>query len=464
MADFISLALGSSSNASLQLVPYTPGQNDPHIYFDVVNYTGFYIQPTERVSVLIVPEDDPLTDVEASGYLESTTVNSNPNQGIYIYRYSNTTGATVNMTQFHRFKISSTSWENIKYRLYWLQEFDGAVIFDSVSGVYSFPHNIQPQEVRLSAELINDNQRIRYSLYFSEVNNADSTDYTTEEPYELNISYKYGTGTITGYFGGTEISFADSGSYTEFEAGNASGGIIFDLPFYDQRTTWNNVPAQYDLRINYNSADPSSDLGSIALTIPLNHQQWADNELINMDTWASTKFDPLKLKKISNDIFIERGVIDRKRMSIGVSDIAIRQNSYKKKGTYVSHYYTSDIPIYTFSLKADEFIPSYPNLDPYNVVQYFIQFNNTEWLRISPINRSNEIDSVGDIVPKMYVFDSNTGIGSDSVHFLNYQVPVITFRVKITFDMSSVEDAFFIPPEIKDYDCIIFDKNQLLEI
>lgn len=460
MPNYISLYLDSASSAGLSLYPYNKGNV---CYFRVSNISGFQLQPSEKISVLIVPHDDPLTALDASGYLADPKISSDSSRGIYIYRYQNTEGSTKTVKELCNLALTSTDWENIKYDLYWLQEYGSGAIFSSgTSSVYSYPHNIQPNEVGIVAELVDDNIRMRYTLTFDEVNNSGSVDYGSDKPYLFNIFYKYGDGVLTGYFSGSTLEFSGAYDFKGFDPGAPTDGIVFDLPYYDPREGWNAVPAQYVFKVNYNCADPLVT-GSFPLSIPINHQRLSDNELIDLDAWIGTNLDPTKLRKVDN-IFIERGVIDRRRLSIGIKDISVRQNSYRKKGIYVSKPYSSDFPLYTFSLRTDEFIPDYPNLDPYNVVQYFVEFNSRPWLRISPINRNVETTSDGKAVPKMFVFDSDPGEGSESVSFLEYQAPVTIFRIKIAFDLSRLTDEQFIPPEIRDYDCITFDKNQLLEL
>jgi hypothetical protein len=463
MADYISLSLTPTSDAGLSLQAYNNGQEDSSCYMKVVNAGGFSLQPLEKLSVLIIPDTDPITPIEASGYLSDTNQRSDTARGMYIYRTQNTESTPKTLTEVCTFTLTSVLFENIKFDVYWLQEQEGTVIFSSnTGGVYSFPHNLQPGKVKVQAELINDNTKVRYTLKFPEVNNSGSPDYSTQKPYLLNLSYMYGTGIVSGYFGGNVYEFPDVLTYSGFSAGEPTAGIVFELPFYDQRPLWQEVPASYKFRLNYNCADPILT-GSYPLLIPINHQQWADNQIIDLDTQISTNIDPAKLRKV-NEVYIERGVIDRKRFSIGIKDIVVKNNVYKRKGTYISKPYTTDFPLYTFSMKVDEFIPNYPETNPYDLVQYFIEFNSRPWVRISPINRNNEIGSDGELVPRMFIFDSGLGDVSTSVSFLNYQAPVNIFRVKIVFDLSSVNETMFIPPEIRDYDCIVFDKNQLLEI
>ena len=460
--DYIILSTSALSDAGLLIAP--TGYNDAFSYMKVYNPNTFEIRPEEKISVLIVPHDLGITASEASGLLADPDQISITSSGLYIWRYTNV-DSPITQSNLHVFPIER-AYENVKYDLHWLQQQVESTIFNSnIAGVYSYPHNLQPQEARLKAELIDNNTRMRYTLIFKEVNNSGSEDYRPSNmPYLLNISYTT-SGTVTGYFGSSEYVFSDDLIYSGFAAGEPTSGIVFDLPFYDPRVVENRVPAQYVLRVGYNCADPLVT-GSLPLSIPLNHQSLSTSELIDLDTWVSTHANFDHLSKV-DEIYIEPAIdeaIDRTRLSIGIKDISIKQNAYKKKGTYVSNPYSSEFPIYTFSLRVDEFIPQYSNLSQYDAVQYFVEFNSRPWIRISPMNRNLELDSEGESVPKMFIFDKDPGQGSTDISFLDYQAPVNIFRIKIVFDLSTLNDNLFIPPEIKDYECIIFDKNQLLEL
>lgn len=464
MADYISLSLSTPTSSNLQLQPIEAGYNDPACYMKVWSPSSFSLKASEAISVLIIPSDDAITPTEASGFLVDKTKVSDPSRGLYIYRFTNELDDSRTLTDLYTFQILNRPFENVKYKLFWLQQHVTDIIFDSdLAGVYLYPHNLQVQEVGFRAEVVDNNTMMRYTMSFPEVNNSGSVDYGVgNQPYLFSINYVYGQGDVTGVFSSGPIVFSDRYDYTEFSAGEPSANIVFDVPYHDPRSGFKEVPAQYRFNIRYNCADPVAT-GSIPLSVVMNHQTIEDQQMVDLDAWISTHLDDAKLRKI-DDVYVERGVIDRSRLSIGVKDIVVKQNTYKKSGTYISKPYSSDFGIYTFSLRVDEFIPDYPNMNKYDTVNYFVEFNSRPWVRISPINRSLELDENGDAVPKLFVFDSDRGQTSENVGFLNYQAPVTVFRLKIVFDVTKVSDAFFIPPEIRDYECIVYDKNQMLEI
>lgn len=468
MSDFINVSLGASSNASLSLVAYNNGREDPDLYFKVRNTTGFTIQPQETIRALIVPKSDGMSAVEASGLLADPNSTKDISRGIYYTRYYNEENQEKTLTEMPLIRLEDYEYENVEFDLYWLQTLNDGVIFDSdTAGVYSFPHNIQPQEVRLGLQLIDNNTTMRYTLNFSEFNNVGDANYAGDnQPYLLSISYRYdpyNVGVVSGVVDGSTILFSGRYDWEPLPSGSNSG-LVIDLPFYDTRAQYDGTPAQYFILLNNNCADPVIT-GSYPFFLPLNQQELADQQLIDLDTYITTNIDPEKIRR-AGEVQVDRGVIDRKRLSIGINDIAIRQNTYRRKGVYVSKPYTTDFSIYTFSLKVEEFIPDYPDINPYDTVKYFIEFNSRPWEPISPVHRQMEMDANRKLLPKLFVFDKGPedALDLENVKYLDYGASVNIFRVKIVFDLSNVAQTQFIAPEIRDYECILFDKTQLLEL
>lgn len=463
MPDYFSTSLGAISNANLSLSGYNGGSADPKVYLKAKNDSGFVVKPGETIRALVAPQSSSITDLIASGML-ADAYSTDVSESGYFFSKTFVNEKNKQITAYELPVITVTrSYENTLFDLYWLQTLESQVIFDSnTAGVYTWPHNIQPEEITVSGELINDNTRMRYTVIWSEIANADSAAYTTENPYLLNIRYENDNlSTVTGYMDGNPIEF-QANTWSGYAAGSASGGLTFDLAYYDERPVDNVAPASYIISIN-NKCPLPDVTGAIPFEIPVNHQVFDKNQLVDLDTYVSSSVDPGKMNRV-DDLLIDPRTIDRRRLSIGIQDIAIRENSYKKKGIFVSNAYVTDFPLYIFYMKVKEYIPSYGGLNPYDLVKYFIEFNGKPWQQISPINRSREVDSDGKSIPRMLVFDKDTGTTLEGTKFLDYEAPVISFRVKITFDLSQVEESNFVPPEIKDYDCIVFDKNQLLEL
>jgi hypothetical protein len=200
----------------------------------------------------------------------------------------------------------------------------------------------------------------------------------------------------------------------------------------------------------------------LILYLKIDHQDMLNSNqyFSDLDRLATDKTDKALLKKVE-EIKIEKSVIDRRRLSIGINDIAVKNNTYSKQGTYVSKFYPVDFNIYTFSLKVDEYIPKYLNLESYDVIKYYVEFNSEKLERISPINRKNEYENEL-LVPKMIIFDK-VYEETDYVKYLEY-TNIIGFKIKIIFDLSSLQESQFPPPEVRDYRCIVYNKEKFFNV
>lgn len=111
-------------------------------------------------------------------------------------------------------------------------------------------------------------------------------------------------------------------------------------------------------------------------------------------------------------------------------------------------------------MKVNEWIPDIPEVDPYNIVQYWVELGSNEWIRISPLTRDAEYTLNGAVVPKLLLLDSlEESIISTEVQEVVFDSPVYTFRIRINIDMSFVGSDLFISPEIRKYECHVTDKN-----
>jgi len=169
-------------------------------------------------------------------------------------------------------------------------------------------------------------------------------------------------------------------------------------------------------------------------------------------------FESINVKKIG-EIPIKNDVITKKRLMIGVEDVALINSEYTKKGTYVSEYYNLDDPIYTFSMKSSEIFPSINGINPYDTIKYYVQFHDQEWIRISTINRDEEYSN-NLYIPKFIVLDKlNMGNISTQISEYIYDFPVYSFRIKIDIDMSFITGINFVSPMILSYECNVTDRN-----
>lgn len=169
-------------------------------------------------------------------------------------------------------------------------------------------------------------------------------------------------------------------------------------------------------------------------------------------------FESINVKKIG-EIPIKNDVITKKRLMIGIEDIVTVNTQYSKKGSYVSQYYNMDSSIYTFSMSVGETIPTIVNVHPYDIVKYYVQFHDQDWIRMSPINRGDEFNNRV-VVPKFLVLDQlNIGNISTQISQHIYNFPVYSFRIKIEIDMSFSTGINYVSPAILYYECHVTDRN-----
>lgn len=472
MGKTVSIVTGAISSQGFTLRPHNHSSNHLAFYMYPSGSTSAYYNaaPQEEIRFLLSPHDSPLLSSTASGLLLGNRVDS-VESGYYFTHFKNEESKARNLMMW-KFIPDAKVWDNTKFDLHWLKirEADDTLVYGSyLSGIYSYPHRITQDEVTVSASISNEllgDSTVDLTIQYSGIHNATAPEYgtpPTNGPYYARVQR----------FDGTNPSGWENDLKVFYGEGASESGINITLPYYDTRATKQDIPAHYFVWINnywagYNTQTPllgtyDPTYQEFQLEIPVNELQKGWDEFKK----KSKEYDIENLEKIpGGDIRIPAGKIDRRRCSIGIKDVYINDVSYHKNGTYISQYYPLDFNIYTFSMKVDEFIPEYPNVNPYDVVQYFIEFNNLDWMRISPTTRGDEFDSEGMIVPKMFVFDrliEEERRKYNNVKFIDIDIPVNSFRVKIVLDITSVTDAKVIPPSIKDYRCIIFDRDRLLE-
>ena len=456
MANYYNVTIGPADAIDIGLNPINKGSN---VYMEITNGDQYELRPTEEIRALLLPNSVVVSSGDIIQLLQKDHRIDSEVDGYYYISSKNSSEETEKVS-FPLVNIDR-SWENTEFDLHWIKIFSDEYSYGAYTdGVYCLPHNPQTEDVEISGNLTSSNI-MQYKVTLTDIVNDSSVDYGSpglggDGPYRLKVSYKYPDQDNTAVSG-----FSD---YMYYGAGSGSAGLIFDVPYYDPRSEFREIPAIYNFDINYISAGPlKGDTKPLILT--LDHQKLLDSSMYfkNLDTQVFNKPNINLLKK-TDEIIINDNVINRKRISFGVSDISVVDNTYQKNGVYVSSFYPLEFSPYTFSLKVKESIPKYPNLDPYDIVRYYIEFNSNVWERISPLSRTDELES-GKVVPKMFVFDKGSeDVFGSQIKFLNYNSAINGFRVKITFDLESLIDAKFSPPEIKDYKCVLFDKSQFLQL
>ena len=462
MANFFKTDLGGTTAVDLSLVAVNK-YGDQKLYFRIVPAANYILQPEAKIRVMIAPSSAGLVEATAIPLLK-TGKNDITNGYFFVQGGENNT-SVEDILSFNDIVIQDKTWENQTFRLYWLTTRGTDELYgENLTDIYSLPHNIQGSEVVISGNMINAGTAMQYRLFWDSIANEGSLDYgsePTDGPYCVNVVHGYAWS--RGEYGTTVSGFTNPIFYP---SGIMTSGIVINVPFYDERRT-QQLPAIYKFRLWNVTADstPSQKFATTSLDIEIDHGKliYDNSKSFNsLDEYVFNTADKKNLVKI-NEIPIEENVIDRKRLSIGINDISIKDNSYVKQGIYVSPAYPLDFNIYTFSLRVDEFIPNYPNIDPYNVVKYFVEFNSNKWEAISPINRKDEIVD-NQLIPKLFILDKAVEDAGSQVKYSKYDSNVNTFRIKIVFDLSSISDERFIPPEIRDYKCIVYDKDQFFNL
>lgn len=451
------LGLTETVNLGLEAVP----SNDEYIYFKITGTENYILQPGSKIRAIIVPSDSVVPTGEIAALLRIQNSKDDINNGYFFAQGGENNTTKDDILSFSKIKIDNYSWENTKFDLHWMIIRGTDEIYENnLCNIYSLPHRIQSSEVSISGNLLNDGEFIQYRVIWNSINNEGSDEYGSlpnDGPYMLNVKHKYG---LNRYGSSEPVSGFSTPVF--YGSGVMSTGVVFDVPFYDTRKEFQNIPAIYNFEL-YNITAGNEKPGSIPFVVTMDHQNLIDSNSYfkDLDRYTFQHASKDKLKKVA-EIQIEPNIINRKRLSIGINDISVKNNTYVKQGIYISKPYNLDFNLYTFSMKVTEVIPFYPNVDPYQIVQYFIEFNSNQWERISPINRKDEFDK-GQLVPKLFIFDKSNDIQSN-IKYISYNSNINSFRVKITFDLSSLIDSKFSPPEIHDYKCIVYDKNQFFNL
>lgn len=464
MAEYFFGILNEIEDVTLTLSPVN--FSDSYLYFKVASTYSLMLPPEAMLRYVVIPADNSFSDADIQTMLEDTTLQDDDTQGIYFGKQENTTSVFLNFTHGY-IKVSNVIFENSEFNVYWITKSGTNVKFNkNITSVYSLPHNINVNEVSILGTLNADGSYINYKIKFNNITNDDGLHYTVappnDGPYWMKVVYK-GQENYSTFTASDIIPSGTAGNSTFFGTGQAELGIDVNLPFFNSGST---IPAYYVILLNNNSVTGLPKLQSTQLKIDIDHSVTANNNVgsyfKDLDAAAASTIDKNNIKRLDKEIYIEPGIIDRSRLSIRLEDVGIKENTYTKYGSYISSYNNLDYSLYTFSLKVDEYVPKYDNLSLTDAVSYYVEFNNREWLRISPITRGEEYVN-GAVIPKLFIFDKSDALNSlGSIKFLEYPSSTNSFRIKIELDLRRLEGSQIIPPEIRGYKCVMFDKSQFL--
>jgi len=414
------------------------------------------------LKTILHPSGTPLSIdyVSPNGSSRATFVSLIQNSGYYMHDF---TAYKPSGYYSHDFTLDY-DWGNTYYQLGYYIEIQNSFgqpvyppQFAELTGYYL---SVAPKPKAMYTNVVSqisgslDSQRLLLDLKYTNYSRQTVYDIANKElsdpaPYLVTISGVDGYLTISGTDLGTVPFNADNYFYSGLS------GIRLNLLFNDGNISGMTEEANvfdYDVRLfNIDQLGvPSPYLGFS--TKPFR---------IDSETFDQGGFTNYSLIRQDDALTLIRpDTVKKKRFSVGIEDLGLIKTSYASTGSFVSDYYTLDNPIYTFSLKVDEWIPSIPQVDPYSIVTYWIELGNKEWIRISPVTRSDELDTDGAVVPKILVLDKlNEGVISNAIKEILPEVPVYSFRLRIDMNMSFLTSDLFISPEVREYECNITDKN-----
>ena len=469
MPNYISILESTIASSHFELQPFISAKGT--LGFKIVDESSsnnINLQPYEQIRFMVSPHDTHLDDGQT--ILLGTELTPSHTDGKYFSVYSNLD--TVEKTVNPEILIGDQyAWENTAFDLYYLQARVDTVRGDITTyyneftrGIYTYPHVLEQSEVSMRIDVNNLLSEPTMSLTIKSValKNEDSTDYAASEgPYRVKVRLSDDV-VPRGW---------DNPVYYVTGSTTSETGVTLVLPYFDERYD-RLIPAQYIIYFsNYWVGDsiPNQvgfggyDVTKFEYPIEINNNV-INNGFKEFDK-ENLNITEAQLEKV-NEILIPADKIERRRLVIGIEDISLIDNTYYKTGEYVSQYYPLDFNIYTFSISSIEDIPKYPNLDSYEMVKYYVEFNNQDWIRISPTNRTDEREN-NILVPKLIIFDKSPDVvqqGYENIKFMNSDISINILRVKIVIDMSKITDQKFTPPIIRDYKCQIFDRNQLTSI
>ena len=455
-----------TSGAGLLDFIMTPGWNDNGLpIMDVVS-SGAVPKGIE-VRTLLFPSGTGLDEAEFASLIDR----SNYTELAQLVRDS---GYYFDMKIFnnsgiydHRFEISQL-YENTHYELGYLTAFpqdpNGTSTFEEITAItnqvaLSKPSRPNPNNLYISSSIISeviDETYLNLGLFNKrEMTNFDAEEYNdpTFDPYIIIIENNE-TGAFLRPDGSVLPGLSEKDSTNYFDS--SLDGMYVTLPLISGDV--GQTQSTYSIKFANVSRENEETQRLIFDTslINISSDEFNEGDL--------SSFDDVSSKKIG-EVPIKSDVVQKKRYMVGIEDIGIVNETYVKQGTYISDFYTIDDPLYTFFLRTSEVLPEVPQVDPHSKLRYYVQFHNQDWIRISPNNRGHEVDEDNNTVPKFIVLDDlNIGQVSTDLIELLYDLPIFSFRIKIEFDMSFIDNTNFISPSVDFFECHVTDRNSFLQV
>lgn len=392
---------------------------------------------------------DPTNSRELANYQSS---------GFYYHKQTFNTSGIYNIS----FNIVDTdgvtptyenTWYKVGYNAFYADN-DAKLIYAPVTELltdqYLIPTAV-PEASRLQVTTsLSSTESTSSRLNLNIIQNREITNrgLSAPKPYLVMISG------VAGYYTPTGSITSDPSGIANFFDYSLSG-MALNLPYISGTQT---APDVYDIQLGW--LDQQNNVTPLLIF----NTQGIKTSVDEFDDGDLSAFTDVSVKRIG-EIPIKSDVLKKKRYSVGIEDLALVNETFKKQGVWISDYYTIEDPIYTFFLRVGETMPSSVDVPPYDMVKYYVQFANQDWIRISPVNRGDELDEDGAIVSKFFVLDRlNLGKISTDLKELPYEFPVFSFRIRIEIDMNFLASKSFISPSIDYYECHVTDRNSFLRI
>ena len=202
MSNYFTAVLGSGSLASFSLVPINKG--DANVYMRVSGVEEFILRPSEKIKAMVAPNSTPLPSGTAINLLKQRTPQDDSANGYFFFDGGENNTQQNDLLSYSDLKIPR-DWENTAFDLYWYHTLDTVENYGAYqSGIYCYPHNIQPGDVTISGSLLSADT-MEYRLILDSINNDTDGNYgatPTDGPYAVKVEYKWPEGTNASGFSG----------------------------------------------------------------------------------------------------------------------------------------------------------------------------------------------------------------------------------------------------------------------
>ena len=277
-------------------------------------------------------------------------INNIINDNCYEYELINISKEDYKKAKGYGFKydedipyVSKDKILNLKLKLYLKKE-------KEINSITFNDYQISSPYIIKSITILNSNNNTPTIVRNTMSNNFNSFSFATQSVKEitLNLEQTSKDKCYIGHFYNSNIKQSDYGYYEEYE----------------------------DIRIG--------SITNLCVTVDANSKIIKHPSTNN----SSETFSENATRKALYTNNLNRQLIPCERFSISLGNFKIHSNSYENKGFCITQYTTQN-PIKSISLDADEYIP---NTNDETYIRYSISFNKETWYSIVPAYRASSSD------------------------------------------------------------------------